>query len=544
MIIRAVSIFFVKLITELKILLEQVRMSSMLSSIFSKDIPVPLLSTFNGHTKSINACCFHPNGRFILSASKDCTLKLWDLEGNCLKTLKEHTSPVLACTFSRDGRFFLSASGGGDYHRTTPRDNTIKLWDIYGNCLKIFIGHAEDVNSCVFSPDGQTILSASSDATLKLWNLEGQCLRTFKGHSGSVTACAFNPDGQLILSASYRTLKLWDIKGFCKTLEGHTGSIRACTFSPDGKLILSASEDYTLKLWDIDGKCLITFDGYFHRHSGGVRSCTFSLDGQYILSASGDRTIKLWDLKGNCLKTLKEHTEPLNACTFSPNGQLILSASGYDYSSDEGNLKLWDASAIAKTLLAAPAPVPPSPVSALDISIPLLHNKTFHGHAFTVKACAFSPNGQLILSSSICEAIVWNLEGKRLAVHTYPDWPKTYVHACTFSPDGKYILSASSDATLKLEKIGSIDSKTLKGHNFSVNDCAFSPDGKIILSASDDHTLKLWNLDGRCLKTLEGHTSPVTTCAFSPDGKIIFSHSFMRELKLWDILYIPAEVSH
>ncbi len=453
------------------------------------------IRTFLGHEDGVNSCAISPDGKTLVSASRDKTLKLWELEsGKEIRTLTGHKSVVKSCAISPDGKIVVSASS----------DNTIKLWDMgSGKKIRTLTGHRFVVKSCAISPDGKIVVSASDDLTLKIWELESG--KEIQSLTGQTRYCTMSPDGKFVVATSYRNLKLWELASGkeIRTFTGHNRTVNSCFISPDGKSMVSASEDNTLKLWNLQsGKEIRTFTG----HKGIVWHCAISPDGKTLVSASSDHTLKLWELSsGKEKRTFTRHQSAVNSCAILPGGKSLVSAS------EDYTLKLWELSC-GKEL------------------------RTFNGHKDAVNNCAILQDGKFLVSASEDNTLkLWELESgkeiRTLTGHTYG------VSCCVPMPNGKRVLSASGDNSVKLWDVETgKEIRTFNGHTASVYSCAPMLDGKRVLSASADNTVELWDIEtGKEIRTFSGHTDSVMCCTPTPDGKRMLSASADNTVKLWDV---------
>ncbi len=285
-----------------------------------------LLKTLIGHTDSVNSVVFSPDRKTIASASNDRTIRLWNVNTReHIKTLMGHTNSVSSVVFSPDGNTIASGSN----------DKTIRLWNANtGELLKTLKGHIENINTVAFSPNGKTIISGSGRLVyrgeredvgtcvgqeIRLWNAHtGELLKILKGHISVVNSVVFSPDGNTIASASghwcgYESkasageeIRLWNAHTgeLLKTLTGHKDVVSSVVFSPDGNLIVSgdwyswngylSSGTWSgeIRVWDAHtGEHLKTLKG----HTGGVSSLAFSPDGKTLANSRTDGTILLWD---------------------------------------------------------------------------------------------------------------------------------------------------------------------------------------------------------------------------------------------------------
>lgn len=245
-----------------------------------------------------------------------------------LKQLSGHSDSISRIAWSPDGRWLASAS----------RDKSVRVWDVSKGIVRhILNGHTGWVIDLAWSPDSSKLVSCADDRMAKIWDAStGQVVRTLAGHDGTIKAVAWSPDGKLIATGSEdKTIWLWKADTGEKhyTVPGHTGGVFSLDWSPDGRYLASGSDDSTVRLWHIGPETART-RRILHGHSQAVYSVKWSPEGEMIATCSNDKTARVWDAKtGRDLTVLEGHTNGLNDLAYSWNGGLLASKAD--------NVRLW-----------------------------------------------------------------------------------------------------------------------------------------------------------------------------------------------------------
>lgn len=541
----------------------------------------PKVFVQTGHQYRIEAIDISPDQKYVVTASADCNLKLWDMAtGRDIKTFQGHTDIVFSVAFSPDGKYLVSGS----------QDKTIKIWDIQsGKEIKTFNDEGF-IKWVRFSADGKSIYSYLSGKNIKIWDKEtGAIIQTVNSNPDVI---ALSTDGKLLVKAFSYSISVSDIeneeiyKNLSVPRQAQKKDVyftrkdvyfNSIAISADNKLILTSDEDESgfLRLWSVDsGKEIISFPA----QPGNYRSVAISSNGKLGLSVDKNNSIKLWDLTtGTELKSITDKTSDQHALLFSPDGKYALIGSGA--------LRLWDIDS-GKEVKRFTHPIDKFRYAAFssdhkkaftisyDNTIKLWNLiagkpvQTFAQKLDTVWDIAFSPDNKYALTGSGNDEDftdnnmrLWDIN-KGKVIKTFSGHQDA-VAVVAFSPDGKFAISGSNENSMKLWDIETgKEIRTYKGHKDSghtslyvpIACLAYSPDGSFVISGSDDTTLKLWDtrtnltirlfgnlynpLDsakGSALKTFTGHTRTVSCVSISSDGKYALSGSYDKTVRLWDI---------
>jgi WD40 repeat protein len=445
-------------------------------------------AVLKGHTESICAPAFSPDGTTLVTGSRDKTIRVYDLTGaqhGVRAVLKNHTYWVVWLAFSPDGRR-LASSGQHDY--------TVRLWDMTAPEPKELAGpwQGDATDQVAFSPDGKRLAAGFWASEWRLWDVSKDQLNpvaAVKDHAELTWGVTWSPDGKtLATTGNDGTVHLWDVSALPprqrRVGPGHAQAVTGLSFAADDRTLASFSADGTVRLWD----CVARRPPVVLPVRVGHGTGAFSPDGQTVAAADAGNRVVFFDAAGGqpgrpgC-----PHDQPVTALAYSPDGTTLVTAGA------DSLVKWWDV-----------AGGEPRQVQRLGQP---------------PGAVAFSPDGKLVAVAEGKGLLrVWGGDGRQLQATGSGEVGNLL--ALAFSPDGKVLASGGSDGHVRLWDAATGKARgDFAGHERPARFVAFSPDGKELVSAGlDGRVIVRDAATGREQRTLT-LPLPVYAAALAGDGR-------------------------
>ncbi|XP_046394793.1 periodic tryptophan protein 2 homolog [Ischnura elegans] len=279
-----------------------------------------------GHFNNMECLCYSPDGQFIATGGDDAKVKLWNTTtGFCFVTFSEHTGSVTGIQFSRNGKFVISAS----------TDGTVRAFDLtrYRN-FRTFTSPRPVQFSCVAMDSSSEFVAAGGQDVFEiyLWSLKvGRLLEVMSGHEGPVASVAFSPSpaSTALASVSWdRTLKLWnaiETGSQHETISLNSDGLRV-VYRPDGEEVAVATLDAVISFFNVrTSQQTGSIEGRKDLGSGvsdtdlisarrnlegkAFNSLCYSADGQCILAGGLSKNVCIYSVQESLLLKKFEITQ-------------------------------------------------------------------------------------------------------------------------------------------------------------------------------------------------------------------------------------------
>lgn len=274
------------------------------------------------------------NGKRIVSAAYDHTIRVWDAEKGVMigqplevewidrfAASAEGTEVVTAssymiCVFNiehmdtsdRPERYTGSVEcvaycGRGTRVVTVSGDGCVRVWDAeHGERIgQPLADHECEVTCAAVSADGNRIVSGSRDGTVLVWNVNsGEAVaEPFSSVEGReitpIESVAVNNDGTRVVFSFRQQVWVRDVEsGEAMSATRDAERDTCVAMSADGAQIAFLSPRWEVTVWDVKRRQVLR--SFRRGQTDSIRSIAFGGDAKRVVSGSDHGTVCVWDV--------------------------------------------------------------------------------------------------------------------------------------------------------------------------------------------------------------------------------------------------------
>lgn len=281
----------------------------------------------SGHKGPVVNAAGSDQGRWIVSASADATLRVWNAGSGALVRTIELDEGAPTALAVGDRRALAGHRGGA-----------IVLWDLE-KAEKIAtyqLGNAS-VTSLAFTTEPNVFAAATQSGSVALFDVRVPSAPSMllDGSNGSGTIVhASQSRGFVVSAGTERTMRLWRIQtpSLSRTYRGYGGEIAALDISSDGRYIAAATTDGSIRVWSNSSSRAIRT---FKTPQSRAVAIAFGPD-RLLATAGDDGKVRVWNLRaGRVVRTLAGSSGALRALNFAPDGRRVIGAG------QDGVVRVW-----------------------------------------------------------------------------------------------------------------------------------------------------------------------------------------------------------
>jgi len=281
-----------------------------------------------GHRGAVVGLATGDEGRWIVSAGADGTLKVWSsASGALVRAIELDEGPATA--FSVDDRRALTGHKGG----------AVVLWDLeHAERLGVFQHQQAPISALAFIGDGQRFAVASQTGAVAVFDVRSPSApaAVFEGQDGGQTIAGARWSGLLATAGQDRGIRLWrtDTGTLARSWRARDEALSVLEMAPGGRNVASGSASGAVRVWSAASS---RPQRSFKAHEGRVTSLAFAPNDRLLASAGEDGQVKLWDLRsGRPPRVFRGHAGPVHSVAFSADGRRVLSAG------QDGVIRIWN----------------------------------------------------------------------------------------------------------------------------------------------------------------------------------------------------------